>query len=960
MTLERIFSERVRHSEQGPLLLEAIILETATGLGVDVGVVIPTFDLNYRVGPCPWMPRVNADGYLIPAKGDEALIALDEDGKAWIASWSGTGVSVPFSGGGGTSPDASNTVKGISKLSAVPVLAANPIAVGDNDSRNSNARTPTAHTHPQGDVTELTASLTAKQDVASAVLRSRLTKNLADDTTLDDATDNTAVVNNLIATLSASASASQPKTLRFGEGILRTTGMKPAKNVILDARGCHIKKIGQNGTPQQNSLLRALEAQVGGSYYGTYSGIKLLGGTWDVNGYSCPAGIFRLLFTEGLSIDGPTILANPRVVTGVGTMDASAAITGPANTFSSADVNRPLSGAGIPGGAKIASVTSGTSATMSVNATATGTITLTMGTSWQGAFGGRNGRVEHVTTRGATMVFEDGLHHCHGPDWTYAHNDVESGDDALAVGLGGAADTYVAAEVANGTYDVMKNIVFLDNHVKAWRGHAFRAWTNPPDVNPIYRMTDIEVLNTTGQAGILRNGGFFVESHLGSDGAPMVQRVNIEGAPLEVGSVDHDDVNGYGAYILGASDVTVDPSAIRVTEKSKTVAGVVTTAGFTAITAPVGSFSPSSDVGRSIWGTNIPVGTTLAVVTSDTEATLSGNASASGTATATVGAVTGFDLVKVTSSPDCKIRGLKPGALQIKRFAVDVLTSDRFKLDDWKLALGPFVPNSPIRLKDCPDFDIGRGELLELRNGVAGITMIAGTANNNSGSIHNTRVKHAAGSSIGYAVAPIASSLTKLSLRDNDFSGSAQGGVDPVLPSTIPSFEATGNRGLADYPSRDATYKHVARGRHLIGSAAPAATYLFGESEGGIIGASLPYRAILYLDSADHAIAGRTTKVRVAGRVLTNAVAPGITFTFGLYPVTGWGGASGANPTVTSVGAAVASVALSPGASAQVEAESVDVNFPTTGWFALGCVTSGVNATNAIAALLVQLELRHV
>lgn len=39
--------------------------------------------------------------------------------------------------------DASDTVKGVTKLSLAPAVAANPIAVGDNDSRNSNARTPT-------------------------------------------------------------------------------------------------------------------------------------------------------------------------------------------------------------------------------------------------------------------------------------------------------------------------------------------------------------------------------------------------------------------------------------------------------------------------------------------------------------------------------------------------------------------------------------------------------------------------------------------------------------------------------------------------------------------------------------------------------------------------------------------------------------------------------------------------
>jgi hypothetical protein len=63
------------------------------------------------------------------------------------ASLDGTG-NVPLSqlgnapaGGGGA--DASSTVKGISKLSLDPVSATDPIAVGDNDPRNSDERVPT-------------------------------------------------------------------------------------------------------------------------------------------------------------------------------------------------------------------------------------------------------------------------------------------------------------------------------------------------------------------------------------------------------------------------------------------------------------------------------------------------------------------------------------------------------------------------------------------------------------------------------------------------------------------------------------------------------------------------------------------------------------------------------------------------------------------------------------------------
>jgi hypothetical protein len=68
-----------------------------------------------------------------------------------------------------------------------------------------------------------------------------------------------------------------------------------------------------------------------------------------------------------------------RTQASVGTTSGSAAITGPANTFSQRDVGAPISGTGIPASATVLSVTSGTAATLSANATATGTITATIG-----------------------------------------------------------------------------------------------------------------------------------------------------------------------------------------------------------------------------------------------------------------------------------------------------------------------------------------------------------------------------------------------------------------------------------------------------------------------------------------------------------------------------------------------------------------------------------------------------
>lgn len=77
-------------------------------------------------------------------------------------------------------------------------------------------------------------------------------------------------------------------------------------------------------------------------------------------------------------------------------------------------------------------------------------------------------------------------------------------------------------------------------------------------------------------------------------------------------------------------------AAGRTTEPRS--ASVTKTSGSAAVTAASGTFN-EEDAGRSISGTGIPAGTTLASVTSSTAATLSANATATGAATATIGAV---------------------------------------------------------------------------------------------------------------------------------------------------------------------------------------------------------------------------------------------------------------------------------------------------------------------------------
>jgi hypothetical protein len=89
------------------------------------------------------------------------LLASDING---VASWK-TAAELGL-GGGGVVP-ATQAALGTVKLSAAPANPLLPVAVETGDARMSDARTPTAHTHVQADVTGLVTTLAAKEATAN-------------------------------------------------------------------------------------------------------------------------------------------------------------------------------------------------------------------------------------------------------------------------------------------------------------------------------------------------------------------------------------------------------------------------------------------------------------------------------------------------------------------------------------------------------------------------------------------------------------------------------------------------------------------------------------------------------------------------------------------------------------------------------------------------------------------------
>jgi hypothetical protein len=110
-------------------------------------------------------------------------------------------------------------------------------------------------------------------------------------------------------------------------------------------------------------------------------------------------------------------------------------------------------------------------------------------------------------------------------------------------------------------------------------------------------------------------------------------------------------------------------------------------------------------------------------------------------------------------------------------------------------------------------------------------------------------------------------------------------------------------------------------------------------------------------DPADYAVSGRTTTIRILGRVITMDTAPARDFTFILYPLVI---ASGASQVSVTFGTQVVSAAvLSPAATAIASrVVSATVAAPAAGLYALACNVNGAMAASSVVAVEAALQIR--
>jgi hypothetical protein len=163
------------------------------------------------------------------------------------------------------------------------------------------------------------------------------------------------------------------------------------------------------------------------------------------------------------------------------------------------------------------------------------------------------------------------------------------------------------------------------------------------------------------------------------------------------------------------------------------------------------------------------------------------------------------------------------------------------------------------------------------------------------------------------------------------------------------------------------SYRRLARMAGQIGSLA-AGTYLMAHQVPGpnitVNTANATTHAhLLDLDPGLYTAGARVVKYNLKLDVITNAVAPAITYTAGLYPILTYGGASTQGPIIVTIGTVVAvsqAAVASPGAAARTAAASGDFTAPASGAYVIAVATSGTAATGEVAEFVTYLEMRQV
>lgn len=202
--------------------------------------------------------------------------------------------------------------------------------------------------------------------------------------------------------------------------------------------------------------------------------------------------------------------------------------------------------------------------------------------------------------------------------------------------------------------------------------------------------------------------------------------------------------------------------------------------------------------------------------------------------------------------------------------------------------------------------------------------------------------------------------------RGTDFKQYAWiGSVDPVNAATDDlTFDTTVLANFATTTELEyaySSYKLIKNDWGYIGSALAANTFALSTSTANLPITSLVGGLVDWLDPADYAAGSRTVKYRLSVTLLTNNVAPAVTFTAGLYPVTAVAGANNVISATLGTVTSGSTVAFTSPAATSIN-HDVSTNFtaPAAGAYIIAVVTSGTTATNSTTGIRARLQMRQV
>lgn len=180
-----------------------------------------------------------------------------------------------------------------------------------------------------------------------------------------------------------------------------------------------------------------------------------------------------------------------------------------------------------------------------------------------------------------------------------------------------------------------------------------------------------------------------------------------------------------------------------------------------------------------------------------------------------------------------------------------------------------------------------------------------------------------------------------------------------LLPSDVNQMQEDTARSVE-------LYRELVSGSARLDAPAGGGPYLLGAAlTGGITAASAAAGLCVFRWDpewvAESEPVKRTTYLRIRATLLTNATAPAITFTTGLYPVTAAGGAaSTVSVTLGSVITGSTVAFASPAKETLGNGHTEDFAAPAAGYYALAVAVSGSAAASSSVAVRAAVQVHEI